>query len=74
VTEPIRVGDRVRIHLDSKSWKAKGWFEGKVVRIEPYSTHRSFYWVQLDEDAMASLGGNTRLISVLNPNKIQKIE
>jgi multidrug resistance efflux pump len=74
VTEPIRVGDRVRIHLDSKSWKAKGWFEGQVVRIEPYSTHRSFYWVKLAEDAMTFIGGDIGLISVLNPKKIQKME
>jgi len=74
VAEPIHVGDRVRIHLDSKFWKAKGWFAGQVVRIEPYSTHRSFYWVKPDEDAMAILGGNIALISVLNPKKIQRTE
>src|SRR5512147_204226 len=37
------IGDRVEVHLDSKSWEREGWFPGTVVRIEPYSEHRSFY-------------------------------
>ena len=69
--DDIDVGDRVKIYLTSKSWKSQGWFEGKVVRIEPYSRHRSFYWVELDEDAQAMLGGGIKLISVLNPKNIQ---
>ncbi len=69
--DDIDVGDRVKIYLASKSWKSQGWFEGKVVRIEPYSRHRSFYWVELDEDAQAMLGGGIKLISVLNPKNIQ---
>ena len=69
--EDIRIGDRVKVYLDSKPWKSQGWFAGTVVRIEPYSQHRSFYWVELDEDAQAMLGGGIKLISVLNPKNIQ---
>ena len=73
MTESIEVGDRVRVFLDSKFWKSEGWFDGTVLRIDPYSEHRSFYWVELDEDVMANLGSGTKLISVLNPKNIQKI-
>jgi hypothetical protein len=73
MTESIRIGDRVKVFLDSKFWKSEGWFEGVVVRIDPYSEHRSFYWVELDEDVTANLGSGTKLISVLNPKNIQKI-
>lgn len=69
----IQIGDRVKVRLDAKFWKHEGWFEGKVVRIDPYSEHRSFYWVQLDEDAVSMLGKGTKLISVLNPRNIQKV-
>jgi hypothetical protein len=65
MTENFKIGDRVKIHLDA------GWFEGRVVRIDPYSQHRSFYWVELDEDAQAVLGGGMKLISVFNPKNIQ---
>lgn len=71
--ESIQIGDRVKVFLDSKFWKSEGWFEGRVVRIDPYSEHRSFHWVELDEDVMANLGSGTRLVSVLNPKNIQKI-
>ncbi|HXQ38710.1 MAG TPA: hypothetical protein VN843_32210 [Anaerolineales bacterium] len=73
MTESILVGHRVKIFLDSRFWKSEGWFEGTVVRIDPYSEHRSFYWVELDGDVMANLGTGTKLISVLNPKNIQKI-
>jgi hypothetical protein len=73
MAESIVVGDRVKIFLDSKFWKSEGWFEGTVLRIDPYSEHRSFYWVELDEDVVASIGTGTKLISVLNPKNIQKI-
>jgi len=74
VTESIRVGDRVRILLDSEFWQGAGWVEGTVVRIEPYTVQRSFYWVRPGDEAAANLGGMPGLISVLNPNKIQKVE
>jgi hypothetical protein len=73
MSESIEIGDRVKVFLDSKFWKSEGWFEGTVLRIDPYSEHRSFYWVELDEDVMANLGTGTKLISVLNPKNIQKI-
>jgi len=74
MTESIRIGDRVKVFLDSKFWRNEGWFEGVVVRIDPYSAHRSFYWVELDDDVLANPGTGTKLISVLNPRNIQKRE
>ena len=59
--------------LFSKFWKNEGWFAGTVIRIEPYSQHRSFYWVELDDDVEALPGKGTKLISVLNPKNIKKI-
>jgi hypothetical protein len=73
MTDPIVVGDKVRIFLDAKSWKDEGWFEGMVVRVEPYSAQRSFYWVELDAEAQAILGGGIKMISVLNPKNIAKL-
>lgn len=69
----IQIGDRVQVYLDSGFWKSEGWFEGTVLRIDPYSEHRSFYWVELDEAVRAHLGAGTKLISVLNPKNIEKI-
>jgi len=73
MTEAIRVGDRVKVFLGSDFWESEGWFEGTVLRIDPYSEHRSFYWVELDDVVAANLGARTKLISVLNPKNIQKI-
>ena len=72
MAEDIRIGDRVQVFLDSKFWKSEGWFEGTVIRIDPYSQHRSFYWVELDDDAEALPGRGTKMISVLNPKNIKK--
>ena len=74
MSEPIDVGDRVQIFLEEKTWGSEGWFAGTVVRIEPYSEHRSFHWVELDEESAAALGRGIRLISVLNPKNIRKIQ
>jgi len=71
--EIIHIGDRIKVFLDSKFWQSEGWFEGTVVRIDPYSEHRSFYWVELDVEARAMQGGMTRVISVFNPKNIKKI-
>jgi hypothetical protein len=71
--DAIKLGDRVQVFLDAKFWKSEGWFEGTVVRIDPYSAHRSFFWVELDDDVNALPGGATKLISVLNPKNIKKI-
>jgi hypothetical protein len=72
MTEEIHTGDHVKIFLDSKFGDKEGWYEGTVFRIDPYSEHRNFYWVELDEDAQAILGMDQ--ISVFNPKNIQKIE
>lgn len=73
MSESIRAGDRVQIFLDSTTWKSEGWFDGTVLRIDPYSEHRSFYWVELDEEVEAMLGKGVKLISVLNPKNIRKL-
>lgn len=69
----IRLGDRVQILLESQTWRSEGWFNGTVVRIDRYSEHRSFYWVELDEEVEAALGKGVKLISVLNPKNIRKL-
>ena len=71
--ESIRIGDRVKVFLGSDFWESEGWFEGTVLRIDPYSDHRSFYWVELDEVVSAKLGTETKFISVLNPKNIQNV-
>ncbi len=68
--EVIHIGDRVKVRLDAKVARSEGWFEGTVVRIDPYSEHRSFYWVVFDEDVRATLGLSQ--ISVFNPKNIKK--
>ncbi len=72
MSESIRIGERVRIFLDSRKFRSAGWYEGTVVRIDPYSEHRSFYWVALAAEARELLG--IREISVFNPKNIQKLE
>lgn len=69
----FKIGDRVQVFLDSKFWKSEGWFTGTVFRIDPYSRHLSFYWVELDDDVEALFGKGTKLISVLNPKNIKKM-
>jgi hypothetical protein len=71
--EYIQINDKVRILLDSHIWGGAGWFEGVVVRIDPYSAHRSFYWVELSAESQAMLGRGVRLISVFNPKHIEKL-
>jgi hypothetical protein len=72
--ETLRVGDRVQVFLESKTWGSEGWFGGTIVRVDPYSEHRSFHWVELDDEAAAMLGRGIRLISVLNPKNIRKTQ
>jgi len=67
----IRIGDRVEVFLDSKFWRSEGWFAGTVVRIDPYSRHRQFYWVELDLEVEALQGGKTQLLSIFNPRNIK---
>jgi hypothetical protein len=72
MAEEIKIGDRVQIFLNAEVWGQEAWFDGMVVRIDPYSKHRSFYWVQLNTEAEAILGKGSKLISVLNPKNIRK--
>ena len=73
-TGDLAVGDRVKVFLDSRYWRSTGWFEGTLVRIDPYSKHRSFHWVELDLDVRPLAGGSTRLVSVLNPARIERMQ
>jgi hypothetical protein len=70
--EKYHIGDRIKIFLDSKYWKSEGWFEGTVKRIDPYSDHRSFYWVELDEAIQDTKGNRTKLISVFNLKNVKR--
>jgi hypothetical protein len=72
--EPYRVGDHVQVFLDSQFWKSEGWYSGTVIRIDPYSGHRSFIWVELETSVMDAHGGMAAVLSVLNPKKIKKVE
>jgi hypothetical protein len=65
----IHVGDRVKVRLEAAG--NKDWFEGTIVRIDPYSKHRSFYWVEFDEEVRAILGISQ--ISVFNPRNIMRV-
>jgi len=73
MADEINIGDRVQIFLNAKNWGHDEWFGGKVVGIEPYSEHRSFYWVELDAEAQTALGAAMKLISVFNPRNIRRI-
>jgi hypothetical protein len=70
--QDFRVGDRVVVYLASKFWLDTGWFPGTVVRIDPYSAHRSFFWVELDRPVQTTQGGSTDVVSVFNPKHIKK--
>ena len=71
MAEEIQIGDRVKVHLDAKFGSNAGWYEGTVFKIDPYSEHRSFYWVELDVEAQSILGA--KQISVFNPRNIVRI-
>jgi hypothetical protein len=73
MTAEIKIGDRVQVFLNARVWGQDSWFDGTVVRIDPYTEHRSFYWVELDEDPVRLAGMRFRLISVLNPKNIRKV-
>ncbi|MBK9008697.1 MAG: hypothetical protein IPM31_17135 [Anaerolineae bacterium] len=64
MADEIKVNDRVEVFLKH----LEDWRAGVVVRIDPYSAHRSFIWVQLDSEV-----DRRELISVLNPKNIRKI-
>ena len=68
--EDFHIGDHVKVFFDSKLGSTEGWFEGTILKIDPYSKHRSFYWVELNADAQEILG--IKMISVFNPKNIQR--
>ena len=72
MTEVIQVGHRVKVYLDSKFGINEGWYEGTVFKVDPYSDHRCFYWVELDKDIQDMLG--FKQISVFNPKNIKMLE
>ena len=71
---PLEVGARVKVFLDARYWRTTGWFEGTVIRIDPYSAHRRFHWVELDLEVQPVSGGRTRLVSVLNPKHMESLQ
>ena len=68
------IGDSVEVYLSQKYWKQAGWYPGTIVRIEPYSQHRNFYWVKLDRPVQSKRGIMTDQISVLNLKKMRSRE
>jgi hypothetical protein len=70
--DDLQVGSRVRVRLGEKQRVPEGWYAGTIFRIDPYSNHRAFYWIELDPEAETLLG--FRQISVLNPGNIQKLD
>jgi hypothetical protein len=71
MNDTIQIGDRVQIRLDEKFGEREGWYAGTVIRVDPYSEHRSFYWVRLDAEAQTIL--RVSEISVFNPKNIKKL-
>ena len=72
--DTFSVGDQVQVYLDSKFWKSEGWYPGTVIQVDPYSSHRSFVWVELDTSVMDAQGRMSSMLSVLNPKNIRKNE
>lgn len=70
MADALQIGDRVQIFLDAKFGENEGWYSGTIFRIDPYSEHRSFYWVRLDAKAQSVL--KIREISVFNLKNIKK--
>lgn len=71
MNENLKIGDRVKIYLNEKYGEKSGWHEGQIIKIEPYSDHRNFHWVELTPEAQSILG--IKQISVFNPRNIQKL-
>ena len=70
MAETLQIGDRVEVYLERKFEDQAGWHAGTIFRVDPYSEHRSFYWVKFDVDVAAALG--IAQISVLNPKNIRR--
>lgn len=71
MNDAIGIGNRVKIYLGDKFGEKEGWYQGVVIKIDPYSEHRSFYWVELGAEAQTQLG--IKQISVFNIKNIEKI-
>jgi hypothetical protein len=69
MAETFAIDEQVEVFLDAKFGEREGWHSGIIFRIDPYSEHRSFYWVRFDADVALALG--LREISVFNPNNIR---
>jgi hypothetical protein len=70
MAEIFQIGDRVEVYLDAKFGDQTDWHAGTIFRIDPYSEHRSFYWVRFDEEVAEVLG--MLQISVFNPKNIRR--
>jgi len=70
MAESYQIGDGVEIYLDEKFGEKEGWYAGTIFKIDPYSEHRCFYWVQFDAEAQSLTG--SQQISVFNPKNIRK--
>lgn len=70
MADDFQIGDQVEVYLDDKFGGKTGWYAGAIFRIDPYSEHRSFYWINFDAQAQAVTG--TRQISVFNLKNIRK--
>jgi hypothetical protein len=68
----LKVGDRALVYLEPSRWSTHGWLPGTIVRIDGYSAHRNFYWIELDVPAKPSQGVEMGLVSVLNPKHIRR--
>lgn len=71
MAESFQIGDQVEIYLDAKFGEREGWHSGTIFRIEPYSNHRSFYWVRFEPQVEALLGVSQ--ISVFNLKNIRRL-
>lgn len=72
MSETYQIGERVQVRLNEKFGQLEGWYSGTVMRVDPYSEHRCFYWVHLDANAQAAL--KIKEISVFNPKNIKRLE
>ena len=70
MTESFQIGDRVEVYLDEKFGDKAAWYAGTIFKIDPYSEHRSFYWINFEAEAQAIAG--TQQISVFNLKNIRK--
>lgn len=69
MAETFAIGEQVEVFLDAKFGEREGWHSGTIFRIDPYSEHRSFYWVRFAADEAIALG--LQEISVFNPKNIR---